>query len=573
MALDTTSYYRLTNVSRGRGSALDVRPDGSGLLMMAPPADVSGQYWKLVDVGGGKYALRTLYLGECFSLDVINDGKNDTPFLNATGNFTGEHWTVAPSAAYGTWRLTNDFTGPDRSLMVSPDTSEPFVGTGDFFQQSWFLTPLRKLDPPSLPPDLDPGENTDHSEGPSDYGNFARPLGSVGAVMVFVDFPDATGPPAACLPISQFLLGNGKFQQNYREQSYEKLDMEVDVRADLGWRRIQHTSAIDNTDFAQQMSYITAAVAAFPDVSFKDKIMILVPPESAVNVTPSPAFNPGKGSGVKTLSGDEVYLAVTVGQDVWANARSGVEKFSWMTLVHEVGHLFDLPDLYVLKQPPVLSKAGCWDVMSDIFNSETFLGWHRRKNGWLDPERTLYIDWSTTGWYTTLHPLSGRCGLSMVVLPIDDAKKPSKVFVIEIAPPPSDPSWGQGILIYSVDATIPSGQSPLEVFPKTPGVGPNAAGLYLAPFGVGDHAKVRVGGVDLTVDVLQKFGSSYNVKIGYSRSSSWFDAILAKVRDLFGGFVQLVRGALGLPDPSGRWPRAREPGAVVRAERNSGIQR
>lgn len=562
MVLDTSFYYRLTNAFQGPGFALDVKPDGTGRLMTASTGGYSGQYWRLVDLGGGKYALRTLYLGECFSLDVIADGNDDTPWLNATGNFSGQSWSVTPWGNDGSWRLTNDFTGADRSLNVQAGSFEPIVGPGDFSGQHWFLDPIRKIDAAYPVPDLDPRGNDAHTEGPSNYVDFARPLGNLRAVMIFVDFADAPGVPGECLTDSQFLLGNGKFRELYREQSYGKLDIEVDVRADLDWRRIQHSSTIDLTNGDQQRDYVVKALQAFPEVSFGSyAFVIIVPPRSAKNVTPSPGFNPGAGNAVPTLGGP-VYLGVTVGFDVWKNVK--VQKFSYTTLVHEVGHLFDLPDLSPTNVAPDKSNAGCWDLMSDIFNSVSFLGWHRRKNGWLDSSRTLYIDRRTSGWYTTLHPLTGGCGLSMVALPIDDPAKPSTILVIEVAQPGTDSSWGQGILIYTVDATIPTGMSPVVVKPKTAGVGPNSANLYLAPFGVGDHADVVVGKAHVTVDVLQRFGSSYNVQIGYRRITSWVGTILDAVRDLFGGFVEQVRSLLGLPDPPTRWPRAREPGLPAR---------
>jgi hypothetical protein len=49
-----------------------------------------GQLWRIVARRGGKYALRTAYLGDCFSLDVINDGTNTIPCLAVTGDFTGQ---------------------------------------------------------------------------------------------------------------------------------------------------------------------------------------------------------------------------------------------------------------------------------------------------------------------------------------------------------------------------------------------------------------------------------------------------------------------------------------------------
>src|SRR5213082_495432 len=82
MSLYTSFYYRLTNKFQGPAQSLDVHSDGSRRLKMAATANFNGQHWRLVDLGNGKYALRTEYLRECFSLDVINDEVKETPWLN-----------------------------------------------------------------------------------------------------------------------------------------------------------------------------------------------------------------------------------------------------------------------------------------------------------------------------------------------------------------------------------------------------------------------------------------------------------------------------------------------------------
>src|SRR5262249_37343915 len=142
MSLDASFYHRLTNKFQGPGQSLDVKPDGSRHRKMAATGDYSGQYWRLVDLGRGRYALRTQYLGDCFSLDVINDGRNETPWLNETGNYSGQFWSLTPWGD-GTYKLTNDFTGPGKSLNVYAGSFEPFVGAGDHSGQHWVLTPLR----------------------------------------------------------------------------------------------------------------------------------------------------------------------------------------------------------------------------------------------------------------------------------------------------------------------------------------------------------------------------------------------------------------------------------------------
>ena len=114
----------------------------------------------------------------------------------------------------------------------------------------------------------------------------------------------------------------------------------------------------------------------------------------------------------------------------------------------------------------------------------------------------------------------------MIALPVDDIEKPSKVLVVELAQPvlgTNNQYWGDGVLIYTVDATIATGDSPvslnvdLVVVPKTTSTSPDYGYLYEAPFQVNDVANFREGNVSIVVSILQKFGSSYNVKIDYKR--------------------------------------------------------
>jgi hypothetical protein len=208
-----------------------------------------------------------------------------------------------------------------------------------------------------------------------------------------------------------------------------------------------------------------------------------------------------------------IQRAVTLGQDIYRNR--------YITLAHETGHLFDLPDLYFHNAED--SKAGPWDIMSDTFRAASFLGWHRHKNGWLDDSRKLYISQSTPGWSVTLSPLSGSCGTSMVVLPIDNPAKPSRVFVIELAPPilgriNHPPRPANGVLVYTVDATTPDMQSPLRVIPKTAESQNDVYGhLCDAAYDVGDHMSVPLSTVFLSVTVNQKIGDCYNITITYKR--------------------------------------------------------
>jgi hypothetical protein len=108
----------------------------------------------------------------------------------------------------------------------------------------------------------------------------------------------------------------------------------------------------------------------------------------------------------------------------------------------------------------------------------------------------------------------------MVVLPIDDALNPSKVFVVEVVQPvlgSDNTLWGDGVLLYTVDATIPTGSSPVVIIPKTTSTSPVYGYLYQAPYLLNDTVSHTEGSASITLEILQKFGFSYNIKIGYQR--------------------------------------------------------
>ena len=143
-AVDTSAYYRLTNNWLGYSQALDVVEDGtkSGKLTMAATGNTSGQHWHFAQLEhpgeGLRYALRSQHRGEGFSLDVRNDaGVNSrTVELAVTGLFSGQYWTVTPWGD-GSFRLTNDFTGPERHLDTYSGSEELHMGDGNRYGQHW----------------------------------------------------------------------------------------------------------------------------------------------------------------------------------------------------------------------------------------------------------------------------------------------------------------------------------------------------------------------------------------------------------------------------------------------------
>lgn len=522
ISVDTSSYYRLTNDYTGSSQALGVRTDGSGKLGMVPVDKSAGQYWQFVRLANGpKYALRSKYLGDAFSLDVVNDnGVNSRSLhMTTTGHFSGQFWTVTPWGD-GSFQLTNDFTGPSEHLDVYSDTKEAFLDGDNHSGQHWHLTKIGPVIKTVPVPALTPvAPNTLH-EGPTDYSIHPKALGKLRAVMIFVDFADTPAQPGeSALAAGQLLTGHGSVAETFLRQSYNKLDLAIDVRADLNWRRmppnLKRPTFQTNAD---HRAYITAALSLYSksEIDFSTYAFVMVVPPRVSGVLGSGAFSTGApGTGI-AIPGGEIRFGITFGE--WSYGERPT------TAIHEIGHVLGLPDLYPYAGAAgdfSAWKAGSWDIMADTFVAQSFTGWHRHKLGWLAADRKTYLRAPASAGVAaqvTLTPLGGDRGVSVLVM---DLRSGAKVLVAEVVQPMRgrDGSvWGKGVLVYTVDARVPSGSEPIELVPKGRGASAVYDAGWMAPWGVGDTAVHQEGGVTVRVRVVQRVEGAWGVEVQYSYS-------------------------------------------------------
>jgi M6 family metalloprotease-like protein len=184
-------------------------------------------------------------------------------------------------------------------------------------------------------------------------------------------------------------------------------------------------------------------------------------------------------------------------------------SMSHFVLAHEFAHCLGLPDVYTytgqVPEDAPRNPLGPWDLMSSAGQATGFVGWHRHKLGWMDDSRKAYL---TEGRHEiTLTPLDRADGTSLVVVPVTNPDSPSKVFVVECAQPlrlDQDAPKPGGIIIYSVDATRPSGQNPLILYPQKDKI--HAAFHPGNPFHSDD--------APFSLDVIEKTGTgAYRVAI------------------------------------------------------------
>ena len=306
--------------------------------------------------------------------------------------------------------------------------------------------------------------------------------------MLYVDFSDAVmkidTPERA-----KSVLGNGKFQKLFHEQSYGKVTFEF--KHIDGWRRLSKSYkkySSKTTDSHREL--FVEIFGLYPKVDFLayDYIMVNMPRIG------------------NTAFGERDDLAIPYrGKKI--NVALNISSGSPYVLAHETGHLMGLPDLYSYgnaKGPK--NPVGPWDIMSSAGKASGFLGWQRHKLNWLDADRKTYV---VSGKYRfKLMPLNASSGISMITVPVDDPVKPSKVFVVEVSQPirnQDDVQDTVGVLVYSVDAKIASGQNSVVVYPKTDPLN--------APFQPGDQFEHKDAPLKVKVLKRNEDGRSYIVEV------------------------------------------------------------
>ncbi|MGE5757367.1 MAG: M6 family metalloprotease domain-containing protein [Sideroxydans sp.] len=358
--------------------------------------------------------------------------------------------------------------------------------------------------------------NSVYHEGASDFNWFVRPSGAVSAVMIFVDFPDA---PQSESTAELYNLLAPESAQWYAEASYGGMTLEITPVH--RWYRMPKNSGeygFASLTWEKHRAYVADAVAlADAEVNFSTYAIVYIvsSKDSQLTVSPTLSVNPGDGI---MADGKEIRLAVTVGADV---RNATISHYGSNILVHETGHILSLPDLYLYSSNNFLQPAGGWDVMSATLTGAQFLAWHKNKLGWLDASQVQCM--SLPGVLEqTITPLETTGGLKAVVIPVSNRK----AFVVEVRQLIGVDArlCDDGVLVYSVDAGVASGQGPILVASSASGNDPvltNRCGpKYNAPFalGSGQNSVFQDFGAALKIEVLSETNEDYRVRITNSRT-------------------------------------------------------
>lgn len=286
---------------------------------------------------------------------------------------------------------------------------------------------------------------------PTDWERFVRPRGTVRAVMLFVDFPNARAQDNAA-PFDgvdayhDFLAPAADW---LRRSSSGRLDLRITpVRK---WLHMPLPDAdygiVRTMPLRTQARYVRDAVALADGVDFSDyDLVYVVPSRNAVNIALSPAYVDPAGA---------VTHGVTFGRDMWS--------WGYKILVHETAHTFGLPDLYLEPSEDQHGAVRGWDIMGNIAgHAPDFFAWHKWKLDWLRDDQ---VDCVTRDG-TTRHRLSAverPGGTKAVVVRTGE----TTAYVVESRRDAA--ACSTGALVYKITSPLRSGEGPIRVVDATPG--------------------------------------------------------------------------------------------------------
>ncbi|GAA2347930.1 M6 family metalloprotease domain-containing protein [Streptomyces kunmingensis] len=373
------------------------------------------------------------------------------------------------------------------------------------------------------------------SEGLPTSSGYARSTGTVRALNLMIDFPDAPGEGTAMHRFREFFP---KTQNWFRTGSYGRLTYlpEAPVKHWLRMPKAFSAYGIERgapfePGYRELVDDIVAA--ADPDVDFGryDLANILVTPNagpSALDTVLSVTFAGNReapvADGLPLSNASFVYSRQDDGSGSYAET-------GYRVLPHENGHVFGLPDLYTQDGG---GAVGHWDIMSEDWGvGNDLLGWHKWKLGWLDDARigcaarsgtTEHLlsplsrddggagtDTATGTGAGSSGPKSSGSGTRLVFVPL--TAKTGYAIEVRTQEGNDEAVCRPGVLIYKVDADVDTGRGPITVKDSTPDSGgctrrPNVhAELSDATYRVGEVFKDRRAGVRVSVASVDSSGN------------------------------------------------------------------
>jgi len=354
------------------------------------------------------------------------------------------------------------------------------------------------------------------------YTYHLRSTGSLRGVLLFLDFPDAPNRPGDATTQELFTDLVPPYTKMLADLSYNKL--RVDITPIHKWYRMSRPfSAYPFRTYGNLRDFIQEIIAVSDaDVAFSTFDFITIITAQSLDTDSAQAF---------------VLLP-----EVAAFGDGAPMRFLYFVprdlrysdvLAHENLHLLGLQDLYLLDANTLeeaIQPFGRWDIMSAGLG---LTAWHKEKLGWIEPSQLTCL--ASGSGQVTLTPVHTATGNKAAIVPVS----PTKVYVMEAREAvAADPGLCEsGVIIYSVDSSVLSGDGPFRIRPaKTAGLTTNRSCLQPEPnafaayeVGTASISQHFEPGANLLFEVTGKQESNYSVRVRSIANAAVLPTRLVKV--------------------------------------------
>ena len=352
-----------------------------------------------------------------------------------------------------------------------------------------------------------PGTQAGLSESLDTEPGFSPSTGTVSALTVFIDFPDAPAPISTQERFGEFFPETAEqfAASSYGRLRYQAVPVHRWLRmsqpfADYGIDRGAGWRPDDEQGYNRLLREIVAALEG--ETPEADQTGGKTSGEAAGREAPGERDGGGEGAGqavgtpvdlseydlVNVLAtpnagppATERVLSVSFpGRDLVATSNGPLRNVSFIwsrqpgpaehrVLVHENGHVFGLPDLYWTGagRPPQLT--GHWDVMEQDWGPPNdFLAWHKWKLGWLLPDQVDCVaEPGTSEHLLTPVDAPGTEGTRLLAVRTGE----HEALAIEVRTPGGldEVVCRPGVLVSRISTATRSGYGPVTVEDATPG--------------------------------------------------------------------------------------------------------
>jgi M6 family metalloprotease-like protein len=285
---------------------------------------------------------------------------------------------------------------------------------------------------------------------------FAPSTGTVRALTLLVDFPDAPAPYSARKRYGEFFPAVKRW---YAAASYGKLDYQSTPV--LRWIRMPRPFSAYGIGRGYGWDAHTAMMRDLLEVADRG---IDFRGYDLVNILVTPNAGPPADEAVLSVTWTGASAAVT---DDGARLNKvsliyGHDQSGSRVLSHENGHDFGLPDLYAADDfQRTDSLAGQWDTMSlDWGLQGDLFAWHKWRLGWLSDSQIDCVTARGSATYR-ITPVETPGGPKAVIIPYTR----TRAYVVEARARIGNDrdACRTGVLAYRVRTDVDSGQGPVTV--------------------------------------------------------------------------------------------------------------